>query len=61
MAAEQGNIQPIMLDGGGGSVTKLCPTLVTTWTVAHHVPLSMGILQGRLLEWVAISFSRASS
>ena len=28
--------------GGGGLVTKLCPTLVTQWTVAHQAPLSMG-------------------
>ena len=28
----------------------------TPWTVAHH-----GILQARILEWVAISFSRRSS
>ena len=34
---------------------------VTSWTVAHQVPLSMGILQARILEWVAISFSRGSS
>ena len=40
---------------------------VTPWTVvAHQAPPSMGfsvygILQARILEWVAISFSRASS
>ena len=34
---------------------------VTLWTVAHQDPLSMGILQARILEWVAISFSRGSS
>ena len=33
----------------------------TLWTVAHQAPLSMGILQARKLEWVAISFSRGSS
>ena len=27
---------------GGGLVTKLCPTLVTPWTVACQAPLSMG-------------------
>ena len=32
--------------------------LVTLWTVAHQAPLSIGILQARILEWVAISFSR---
>ena len=26
--------------GGGGLVAKLCPTLVTSWTVAHQAPLS---------------------
>ena len=31
---------------------------VTPWTVAHQAPLSMGISQTRILEWVAISFSR---
>ena len=30
----------------------------TTWTVAHQAPLSMGILQARILEWVAILSSR---
>ena len=31
---------------------------VTLWTVAHQAPLSMGILQARILEWVVIPFSR---
>ena len=26
----------------------------TSWTVAHQSPLSMGILQARILEWVAV-------
>ena len=30
-------------------------------TVVRQAPLSMGILQARILEWVAISFSRRSS
>ena len=30
---------------------------VTTWTVAYQAPLSMGILQARILEWDAISSS----
>ena len=33
----------------------------TPWTVAPQAPLSMGILQARILEWVAISSSRGSS
>ena len=50
-------------------VSQSCLTLVTTGTVACQAPLSMGffffffhgILQARILEWVAISFSRGSS
>ena len=33
----------------------------TPWTVAHQAPQSMEIFQVRVLEWVAISFSRGSS
>ena len=33
----------------------------TPWTVAHQAPLSKGIFQERILEWVAISYSRGSS
>ena len=39
-----------------------CVQLFTIpWTVACQAPLSMGILQARILKWVAISFSRTSS
>ena len=31
---------------------------VTAWTIAHQAPLSMGILQARILEWVAMPSSR---
>ena len=31
-----------LINGGGGLVTKLCPTLANPWTVAHQAPLSMG-------------------
>ena len=34
---------------------------VTPWTVGRQAPLSMGILQARILKWVAMSSSRASS
>ena len=44
-----------------GSVPKLCPTLEIPWTVARQAPLSIGILQARIPEWVAISFSRGST
>ena len=33
----------------------------TPWTVARQAPLSMGILQARILEWVAMPSSRESS
>ena len=32
-----------------------------SWTVARQAPLSMGFSKARILEWVAISFSRTSS
>ena len=31
------------------------------WTVAHQIPLSMGILQARILEWVALPSYKGSS
>ena len=43
--------------GGGGLVAESCPTLVTPWARACQAPLAHGILQARMLEWVAISFS----
>ena len=33
----------------------------TPWTIACQAPLSMGILQGRILEWIAVLSSRESS
>ena len=38
-----------------------CLTPVTPWTVACQAPLSMGIVQARILKWVAISFCKGSS
>ena len=32
----------------------------TLWTIGHQAPLSMGILQARILECVATTFSRGS-
>ena len=40
------------------SCVQLCENL---WTVAHQAPLSIGILQARILEWVAMPSSRGSS
>ena len=34
---------------------------VTLWTVAHQAPLFLGILQARILEWVAMPSSKGSS
>ena len=46
------------LTSGCGLLTKLCPTLVTTWTVALPGSSVHGISQTRLLEWLVISFCR---
>ena len=37
-------------------VTQLCPTLCDPMDYTGH-----GILQARILEWIAVSFSRGSS
>ena len=34
---------------------------MTPWTVAHQAPLSVVILQARILKWFAMPFSRGSS
>ena len=51
--------------GGGGfstcSVFSHVLLFVTLWTVGYQAPLSMGILQARILEWVAMPSSRGSS
>ena len=44
------------------SVAQLCPTLRPQGLyVARQAPLSMGILQARILEWIAMPSSRGSS
>ena len=46
---------------GGGLVTKSCLTLATPWTIYSLPYSSVNVIhQARILEWVAISFSRAS-
>ena len=42
-------------------VAQSCWLFVTPWSVAHQAPLSMGILQARILEWVAMPSSRGFS
>ena len=39
-------------------VAQSCPTLWDPCIIANQAPLSMGILQARILEWVAMPFSR---
>ena len=48
--------------GPSGSLVLCCAEslsclrlFVTPWTVAHQAPLSMGILQARILEWLPCS------
>ena len=45
--------------GGGGLVTKLCPTLVTPWTVARQAPLSVEI--SRQEYWSGLPFPSPSA
>ena len=40
---------------------KSCLTLCDPMGCIHQAPLSMGILQARILEWVAMPSSRGSS
>ena len=43
------------------SRSVLSNSLSDPWTVARQAPLSIEILQARILEWVAMPFSRGSS
>ena len=42
-------------------VAQSCLTLCDPWTVARQALSVHGILQARILKWVAIPFSRGSS
>ena len=49
-------------DGDGdGEVAQSCPTLCDSVDCSLSGSSVHGILQARILEWVAISFSRGSS
>ena len=48
---------PQLFDLCAHSVTSAA----TPWTVARQAPLSLGILQAKILEWVAMLSSRGSS
>ena len=53
----RGQINRFIVFSGVGLITKLFPTLATTWTVCSPSGYSVhGISQARILEWVAISF-----
>ena len=41
-----------MVCGGGGLVTKSCPTLTTSWTAACHAPLFMGFSRQEYWSWL---------
>ena len=44
----------LLCGGGGGLVTKSCPTLATPWTIARQAPLSMGF--SRQEYWSGLPF-----
>ena len=48
-------------NGNEGEVTQSCPTLGDPVDCSQPGSSVQGILQARILEWVAISFSRGSS
>ena len=50
-----------VVQNGGDSVTKSCLTLATPRTISLPDSSVHGILQARILEWVAFSFSGESS
>ena len=48
-----------LVDGVGcGLVANSYVILATPWAVACQAPLSMGFFRQKMLEWVALSFSR---
>ena len=53
-------LQHLLFSGGGGLVTKSCPTLYDPMDSSLPGFSVHGILQARILEWVAISFSSGS-
>jgi len=40
------------------SISVMSDSFATPWTVVRQAPLSMGILQASILEWVAMPSSR---
>ena len=56
-----GKCSQSIVNDGGDLVTKLCLTLCDLMDCSLPGSSVHGILQARILEWVAISFSRGSS
>ena len=50
-----------LMGGGGGLVAKLCLTLCYPTDCSPPGSYVHGISQARILEWVAISYSKGSS
>ena len=60
LSSVYGNASPFSMHVRGKSLGRV-RLFATLWTVAHLAPLSMGILQVRILEWGATGSSRGSS
>ena len=54
-------LQGRYVHGSEGAVLSVASDSTTPWTVACQAPLSKGILQARILKWVAMPSSRGSS
>ena len=54
-------IGALKIYGGGGLVTKSCPTPCNSMDCSLPGSFVHGIFQARILEWVAIFFSNGSS
>ena len=52
---------PTMREKSESEVSQSCPTLCDPMDCSLSGSSVLGILQARILEWVAISFSRESS
>ena len=55
------DINPITSVNGSLNHSLLSNSILIPWTVACRAPLSMGFSRVKILEWVAIPFSRRSS
>ena len=60
-ASNTGELNLLWLLTESESISQSCPTLCNPMDCSPPGSLSMGILQARILEWVAIPFSRGSS